>query len=179
MQVLCAGLEGATVPLPTRAAQALAATRFDLVTEWRLATPVERVWAELSTPDNWPQWWRAVRKVDLLAEGDPRTGIGARRRFTWGTALPYTLSFNMTATRVEPMSVLEGRAVGELDGVGRWTLTPEGDGTHVRYDWMIEITKTWQVALAPILRPVFAWNHNVVMAWGYEDIKTRLRKTAH
>jgi hypothetical protein len=75
--------------------------------------------------------------------------------------------------------VLEGRAVGELDCVGRWTLRPEGDGTHVRYDWMIEITKPWQVALAPILRPVFAWNHNVVMAWGFEDLKARLMKTAH
>jgi uncharacterized protein YndB with AHSA1/START domain len=157
----------------------LAATRFDLASEWRLATPLERVWAELSTPDNWPQWWRAVRRVVLLAEGDPRTGVGARRRFTWGTALPYTLSLEMTATRIEPMSLLEGRAAGELDGVGRWTLRPDGAGTVVRYDWMVEITRPWQVALAPVLRPVFAWNHRVVMAWGDEDLRTRLLKTTH
>jgi hypothetical protein len=35
------------------------------------------------------------------------------------------------------------------------------------------------VALAPVLRPVFQWNHNVVLGWGYEDLQTRLRKTAH
>ena len=113
----------------------------------------------------------------MLRDGDA-SGIGAVRRFTWGTALPYTLSFEMTATRIEPMHLIEGRARGELDGTGRWTLTAAGPGTHVRYDWMIDITTPWQVMLAPILRPLFAWNHNVVMAWGYHDLKKRLGETA-
>ena len=52
--------------------------------------------------------------------------------------------------------------IGQIDGV-----------------WKIEITKPWQVALAPLLRPVFAWNHNMVMGWGYADLKTRLIKTAN
>ncbi len=156
----------------------MAATRFELVSEWRFATPVERIWAELVKPEAWPQWWRAVKQVDLISDGD-RDGIGAVRRFTWGTALPYTLSFNTTATRIEPMRLLEATAHGELDGLGRWTLTAEGDSTRVRYDWLVDVTKPWQVALAPILRPVFAWNHNVVMGWGYDDLKTRLAKTVN
>jgi uncharacterized protein YndB with AHSA1/START domain len=156
----------------------LAATRFELVSEWLFATPVERIWAEISTPDEWPKWWRAVKRVEMVSAGD-HDGVGAVRRFTWGTALPYTLSFEMTALRIEPMRLLEGRASGELDGVGLWTITPESEGTHVRYDWKIDVTKPWQVALAPLLRPAFAWNHNVVMGWGYEDLKTRLMKTAH
>lgn len=156
----------------------MAATRFELVSEWRFDTPVERIWAELVHPDTWPEWWRAVKRVELISEGD-RSGVGAIRRFTWGTALPYTLSFNMTATRVEPMSLLEGEARGELTGLGRWTLRPDDAGTHVRYDWRVDVTKPWQVALAPLLRPIFAWNHNVVMGWGYEDLQTRLMKTAH
>ncbi|MEO6012792.1 MAG: SRPBCC family protein [Devosia sp.] len=158
----------------------MAATRFDLVSDWYFDTPVERIWAELITPEAWPDWWRAVKKVEVLSEGDT-IGVGAVRRFTWGTALPYTLSFNMTATKIEPMRLIEGEARGELDGLGRWTLTPEGQGqgTHVRYDWMVDVTKPWQVALSPILRPVFAWNHNIVLGWGQDDLKTRLRKTAN
>ncbi|MGN6159073.1 MAG: SRPBCC family protein [Devosia sp.] len=156
----------------------MAATRFELMSEWRFDTPVERLWAELTTPEAWPQWWRAVKRVDSIAPGN-RDGVGAVRRFTWGTALPYTLSFNMTAMRIEPMRLIEGQARGELDGIGRWTLRPEGEGAYVRYDWLVDITKPWQVALAPVLRPVFAWNHNVVMGWGYEDMKARLMKTAH
>ena len=155
----------------------MAATRFDLVSEWRLDAPLERVWAELLAPNQWPSWWPAVKKVETISEGDA-SGIGAVRRFTWGTALPYTLSFNLTATRIEPMRLIEGEARGEIDGTGRWTLAPDGAGTQVRYDWMVDVTKSWQVALAPILRPVFAWNHHVVMGWGLEGLTARLKETA-
>ena len=151
----------------------MASQQFNLVSEWRLAAPVDRVWAELMRPDDWPQWWRAVKRVDTLAEGDAR-GVGAIRRLTWGSALPYELTFEMRATRVEPMTVIEGRASGELDGTGRWTLTPDRNGTLVRYDWQIEVTKPWMRTLAPLLRPAFAWNHNVVMGWGYQGLRRRL-----
>jgi uncharacterized protein YndB with AHSA1/START domain len=153
------------------------ATRFDLTSEWRLDAPLARVWAELTSPEAWPEWWRAVKKVETIRAGDAN-GVGAVRRFTWGTALPYSLSFNLTATRVEPMTLIEGEARGELDGTGRWTLAPDGAATKVRYDWMVDVTKPWQVALAPLLRPIFAWNHRVVMAWGLEGLTARLKETA-
>ena len=151
----------------------MAAQRFDLATTWHLRAPLEAVWVALVQTEEWPSWWPVVKRVALLAPGGP-DGVGAVREFTWGTALPYTITFKMTATRVEPMTLLEGEARGELDGVGRWTLTPDGDVTHVRYEWQVDVTKPWQRALAPVLRPVFAWNHNVVMGWGEEDIKHRL-----
>ena len=151
----------------------MAAQRFELVTHWHLPVALEPVWVALVQTEEWPNWWRAVKKVSLLAPGGP-DGVGAVREFTWGTALPYTITFKMTATRVEPMTLLEGEARGELDGVGRWTLTEEPGGTHVRYDWRVDVTKPWQVALAPVLRPVFAWNHRIVMGWGEEGIRKRL-----
>jgi hypothetical protein len=147
--------------------------RFDLITEWHLDDPIESVWLLLTAIENWPLWWRAVKRVEPLEPGDAN-GLGALHRMTWKTALPYQLTFDMRMTRVEPMSVLEGRASGELDGVGLWTLRSDGDGTNVRYDWNIEITRPWMRASAPLLRPVFTWNHNVVMAWGHEDIRVRL-----
>jgi hypothetical protein len=154
----------------------MAARHFDLVTEWDVSAPLERVWAEIVRPDDWPQWWRAVKRVELAAPGD-ESGIGAVRRFTWATALPYEVTFDMTATRVEPMSVLEGEARGELNGIGRWTLTAAGERTRVRYDWQVELALPWQRALAPVLRPVFAWNHGVVMGWGLEGLNRRLGVT--
>jgi hypothetical protein len=151
----------------------MAAQRFDLTTDWHLPVPLEAVWEVLIRTEDWPSWWRAVKKVTLIAPGSP-DGVGAVREFTWGTALPYTITFRMTATRVEPMKVIEGEARGELDGLGRWTLGEEEGGTHVHYDWQVDVTKPWQVALSPILRPVFAWNHVVVMGWGEEGIRRRL-----
>lgn len=151
----------------------MAAERFELVTNWHLPVPIEPVWSALIEAEDWPDWWRAVKRVRLLGAGGP-DGIGAVREFTWGTALPYTITFRMRATRVEPMTLLEGEARGELDGTGRWTLTEEGSGTGVRYDWRVELTKPWQRALAPILRPMFAWNHTVVMGWGEAGIRKHL-----
>ena len=151
------------------------ATSFQLVTHWQLDAPLERVWALLVAPEDWPAWWRAVRSVELVEPGEA-DGIGALRRMTWRTALPYSLAFSMRTTRIEPMTLIEGRASGELDGTGRWTLTPSVEGTTVRYDWIVEVTKPWMRLAAPLLRPVFAWNHNIVMGWGESGIRARLEE---
>lgn len=153
----------------------MAATQFHLVTEWRIDAPVTDVWSVLVDVENWPAWWRAVKRVELLEKGDA-SGIGVVRRLTWSTALPYDLSFDFRSTRIEPLALIEGRAFGELDGTGRWTLRQDGETTHVRYDWIVEVTKTWMVVLAPLLRPVFTWNHNKVMEWGHEGLLKRLGK---
>jgi uncharacterized protein YndB with AHSA1/START domain len=150
-------------------------THFHLTTHWTLDAPLAAVWAAISRPEEWPSWWRAVEKVELIVPGDAE-GVGAYRRFTWRTALPYSIAFNMRTTRVEKPYLIEGRADGELSGLGRWTLTPAGNGTQVRYDWIVEVTKPWMRALAPLLRPVFAWNHNKVMAWGYEGLTRKLEE---
>jgi len=152
---------------------AMPSTRFHLVTEWQVEAPLDRVWALLVAPQDWPGWWRAVERVELVEPGD-EDGIGALRRMTWKTALPYSLAFSMRTTRVEAMRLIEGRASGELDGTGRWTLSPSPGGTAVRYDWIVEVTKPWMRLAAPLLRPVFAWNHDIVMGWGKEGIARRL-----
>jgi len=36
----------------------------------------------------------------------------------------------------------------------------------VRYDWQVLTSRAWMNALAPILAPMFRWNHGEVMAEG-------------
>ena len=153
----------------------MAAKDLHLVTEWRLAAPVETVWALIAAPADWPSWWRAVKAVETLEPGDAR-GVGAVRRITWRTALPYSLTFVVRTTQAEPMRFIEGRAEGELDGTGLWTFTASDGGTLLRYDWRVAVTKPWMRIGAPLLRPVFAWNHGVVMGWGEKDIAPRLTR---
>jgi len=150
-----------------------AAGKFHLITDWRIDAPREAVWRALMTPEEWPQWWRAVASVEHIGDGDGN-GVGAVRRMTWRTALPYRLTFTMRMTRVEPMSLIEGRAEGELAGIGRWTLSGDGARTNVRYEWIVDVAKPWQRLLAPLLRPVFTWNHNKVMQWGQEGLARKL-----
>src|SRR5688500_1974794 len=135
---------------------------FALVTIWRLAVPIAAVWKDLAAPEHWPQWWRYVKRVEVLNPGDA-DGIGAVRRFTWSSKLPYSLSFEVTATRIEKPHLLEGRSRGELDGTGTWRLSESDGVTTVRYDWRVSTTKAWMRLMAPLLRPVFAWNHHGVM----------------
>jgi hypothetical protein len=83
----------------------------------------------------------------------------------------------METIRVEPPHLLEGIAKGELQGRGLWQLSTEGNETIVRYDWKVETTKAWMNVLSPIARPLFEWNHNVVMSWGAQGLARRLGTT--
>ena len=47
----------------------MAPKHFNLVTEWDLDAPVERVWPLLTKVEEWPLWWRAVRQVELREKG--------------------------------------------------------------------------------------------------------------
>lgn len=150
-------------------------TQFNLVTRWRFRAPAEAVWRELTRPEDWPLWWRGVLAVELLEPGDA-SGVGAYRRMVWRTALPYRITFNMRTVRVEPHSRIEGIAEGELRGRGIWRLTQVADVTDVRYDWSVDVTRPWMGALAPLLKPLFEWNHDVVMRWGSEGLARRLKE---
>jgi len=155
----------------------MATTHFSLVTDWHFEAPIERVWALIEATEAWPQWWRAVKKVERLREGDAE-GVGAVHRITWTTALPYTLTFDVETIRVDRLDEIEGRAFGELDGCGVWTFHAEPEGTHVRYLWRVDVTKPWMRLLSPLLRPVFEWNHHKVMNWGLEGARKWLAGAA-
>jgi uncharacterized protein YndB with AHSA1/START domain len=150
-------------------------SHYEFVTHWMLAGPIEAVWDEISQPDHWPQWWRGVLSVDLIEPGDP-DGLGSYRRISMRSALPYRLTFNIRTVRLDRPRTIEARADGELAGVGLWTLTSTPVGTAVRYDWRVDATKPWMRRLAPIARPVFAWNHDVIMRWGLEGLQRRLTR---
>lgn len=140
-------------------------SQFSLITHWHLDAPIDRVWEAIVAVEDWPRWWRYVHAVEELTPGDA-DGVGALRRYTWSSKLPYRLTFDMRVTRVERPSSLEGAAEGDLRGTGRWHLAPEGETTHVRYDWTVDTTKPWMNLLGPLLQPAFRWNHNQVMAEG-------------
>jgi hypothetical protein len=83
----------------------------------------------------------------------------------------------METIRIDPPHLLEGIAIGELQGRGLWQLSVEGSETIVRYDWRVETTKQWMNLLKPIARPIFECNHNVVMSWGAKGLEERLGTT--
>jgi hypothetical protein len=147
---------------------------YNFVTIWDISAPIECVWNEIHRSELWPVWWKGVESVVELQAGD-ENGIGSLRRYTWKSRLPYRLTFDMRTTRVEPLSIIEGVAAGELEGRGTWRLSDNRAGTLVRYDWEVRTSKLWMNLLAPVARPLFKWNHDVIMRWGADGLRKRLK----
>ena len=144
----------------------MASYRF--LTTWCLDAPIDDVWDAIHGVERWPEWWKGVERVEKLEHGRD-DGVGSVYRHTWRSLLPYEIEFVMRTTRVERPYALEGAAYGELTGEGRWRLYT-GHGTAVTYEWSVRTTVPWMNWIAPIGRPVFAWNHDYVMRQGGEGL---------
>lgn len=148
-------------------------TDYHFTTFWEFEAPIEKVWLEIKSLHQWPDWWPYVQKVELLQKGIDGE-IGSIRRMTWKTALPYSFTFKSELLAQEEFKRIEGRSIGDLEGKGIWIFSTKDNKTIVQYDWIVSTKKGWMNLFAPILRKVFEWNHSKVMAAGYHGLKNRL-----
>jgi hypothetical protein len=147
---------------------------YSFTTHWSFDAPIEPVWNAIRLAREWPDWWPGVERVVEIQPGREH-GLGAVHRSTWKSKLPYRLTFDSHVTRVEPPVLYEIEATGQLEGHGLWTLSAAGPMTHVRYDWQVSANKWWMRLLAPVARPLFRWNHDVIMRWGQEGLARKLK----
>jgi hypothetical protein len=87
----------------------------------------------------------------------------------------YGIRLRMVTAVAERPRLLEDRLIGDirgdfrgdLHGTGAWILepTPQG-GVDVTYRWEVELHRRWMRNAVAVLRPVFEWNHFVVMRAG-------------
>ena len=138
------------------------AADYHYISTWQLQAPIEQVWAAISNLDQLPTWYPAVQQVQTLTPGDDQQ-VGARVRYVLKGRLPMRLAFEATITRVDPPRQLELRAEGDLAGTGRWDLEQHDGLTSARYTWDVRTTKPWMNLVAPLARPLFAWNSKGVM----------------
>ena len=146
---------------------------YQFSTVWRVEASLQEVWEVFSHPDQWPEWWVSLERVTENKKGDG-LGIGALHRYTWKGALPYRLTFDINVLNIQPCSLLEGEACGEVEGRGVWSFVELGKETLVRYDWNIRTTLRWMNYLAPLAAPAFRWNHDTVMREGARGLARKL-----
>jgi uncharacterized protein YndB with AHSA1/START domain len=98
--------------------------------ERRLSHPVERVWAALTEPDELIRWW---------GDADVELAQGGRFDMRWLNTDDEGNSAEMhaTITELEPPHVLE--TSGDMHGVLRWELRPDGDGTLLTFTSTLEL----------------------------------------
>ena len=146
---------------------------YHLLTIWRIEAPLEPVYSAIRNSLGWPDWWPGVQKVEQVAAGDA-DGIDNVRRYVWKGSLPYRVVFEVRATRIENLDVIEGTAEGDLKGIGRWHFARQGTLSIVRYEWHVRSTRWWMNLIAPFARSLFIRNHTRIMARGAEGLARRL-----
>jgi len=147
---------------------------YEYISHWSLDAGPAVVWAELTEVEQWPRWWPYVKRVQTLKRGDA-SGVGAVRRITWGSRLPYGFTLDVECVEAERERRLRGRATGQLQGDGLWELSPaDGGGTDVRYTWRLGVNTRWMKLVAPVASPVFRWNHEGVMRGGLQGLRRHL-----
>jgi uncharacterized membrane protein len=148
---------------------------YEFVSVWNIDAPLAAVWQLIHDADTWPEWWPGVLSNVELKSGDA-DGVGSIRRSVWKSRLPYKLEFDSELVRIDHHRLIEVRAFGDLDGRGLWQFeTVDDNSTRVQYDWTVKTTKAWMNLLAPIAKPFFRWNHDLIMQWGEEGLNRRLR----
>ena len=150
--------------------------QYSFITKWQIKAPVQSVWDAIFYSKEWPNWWKGVVAVKELEPNDA-AGLNGISEYTWKSALPYTLSFNMKLLERDELKRLYGEAFGELEGNGTW-LFEEKDGiSYVQYNWNVYTNKAWMNYLSFVLKPAFRYNHDVVMRWGAEGLAKKLNAT--
>ena len=139
------------------------------VTLWTIEAPRSAVCDAIEHSLEWPQWWPGVEKVEEIERGDA-SGIGSVRRYLWKSRLPYRLCFDIRVTSMQPLTMVEGVASGDVEGVGRWSFASEGKLTVARYDWKVRPSAHWMRVLMPLASPLFRWNHDILMRQGAEGL---------
>jgi hypothetical protein len=147
--------------------------KYVFITRWQLKAPIGEVWDTIYNSLEWPQWWKGVVAVNELAPGDDK-GINGIREYTWKSILPYKLRFASRLIEREDHKRLYGLASGELEGEGTWHFFEKDGVTYLQCDWRVSTKKKWMNKLAFCLKPLFRYNHKVVMKWGAKGLAKKL-----
>jgi quercetin dioxygenase-like cupin family protein/uncharacterized protein YndB with AHSA1/START domain len=151
------------------------AREYVFVDEWDVAAPPDAVFAALADTTTYPLWWTPVY---LEATAGGPAGVGQVSEQHFKGRLPYTLKTTSRTVRHDAPHILEADVTGDLTGHGTWILTPDGDGTHVRFDWVVTADRPLLRYLTPVLRPAFRWNHNWAIARAMEGLEPYAQQLA-
>lgn len=149
--------------------------RFDEEWDFPDASP-EEVFDVLARGELLPEWWTGVYLEAELLEPGREPHVGGKVRAKARGFLPYTLNFIIETVELERPRLVAVKVIGDFDGRWRAALSPKNGGTHVDLTWETELKRPWMKTLAPLLRPIFAWNHYWTTPRGEAGLKAYLAK---
>ncbi|KIC57417.1 hypothetical protein [Microbacterium hominis] len=150
---------------------------YSFTSHWLLPVSVEECWArcEAALMAGEVPWWPAVGlepRRTALAPGDI---VHLRVRSPWG----YRLRVVLTVTDLVPARRLAAVSGGDLVGKGSLHLAPASapaTGARLTWVWEVSATRRWMRLTAPVLRPVFAAAHTLIMRRGERGLIAHLTR---
>lgn len=149
------------------------ANHYSFVTTWKIEAPLQAVWDVIRSSQDFPYWWKAVLNVKTIDRGN-HMGIGRLEEQTWKGLLPYQLTFLIKITAIDYLKSIEFTASGNLEGYGKWSFNTEEYGVTLQHTWDVKTTEKWLNILAPVAKPLLAWNHDEIMRWGAQGLARKL-----
>jgi len=148
---------------------------YDFRTTWTITAPRHRVSTAIQDMRSWPTWWPGLRSVEV--KNVHKKIVGSRVHMAWGARLGYTLRIEITITNYMADSRIDFTSVGDLVGGGSWSLKDgdQIDTTAINILWHVATTKRWMNISAPLLRPIFIFNHYLLMRAGQKGLRHYLK----
>jgi len=142
-------------------------TYYSFASVWHVDAPRAAAFDVLADLETYSAWWPEIKEVERVTDYEVR--VRAR------SVLPYDLRFTLRRVREDAdLGVLEADMQGDLEGFSRFTLNPEGSGTHILFEEQVHTRKALLDRLALVARPAFKANHTLMMRNGERGLRTYL-----
>jgi uncharacterized protein YndB with AHSA1/START domain len=138
--------------------------RYHFLSDFNMTSSRDAIWAALLAVEEWPSWWRWLKRIDVVHEATSEDGVGAVYRNHVSSPTGYGFAFLGETADVDPLRRIDLTLSGEIVGRVRYLLAddPSG-GTNLSYAQLVETPKRWMNLLEPIARSMFTWNHDKLM----------------
>jgi carbon monoxide dehydrogenase subunit G len=128
--------------------------------QFRFPVPPAELWAAIEDTDRFEGWWGWLH--DLQVEG-PGLTPGSVLRGVVAPPLPYRMALRVVLGECRRPHRISAEVHGDLEGVARLILDPDGPGTVASVSWRIEMMQPPMRAAARFAHPLLRWGHDRVV----------------
>ena len=134
-----------------------------------VAAGPRKCWGVATDYESYPDWARDVKDVALLERDDQGRGSKVEYRVAGlGRSIRYVLEYDYSeAPAAFSWHLVEGDVLRQLDG--RYAFEPEGDGTRVTYDLVVDIS-------IPLPGPLKRRAAGMIMGTALRELKKEAEK---
>lgn len=139
--------------------------------EFLFETTPEELWDLIEQFDHFETWWPWL--TDLRVEGNG-LAAGSVLRGTVAPPLPYRMRLRVQLVECRRPYSIDAVVGGDLAGVARLRLDPEGDRTRAEVAWTVEMRQPAMRLASRFGRPLLQWGHDRVVEMTVAGFRRRL-----